>query len=546
MTLNASGPISLGGSTVGQSVNLELGNSATALASINSTPFRTLAAVPSGAIALSNFYGKSNESGWILALGYTVSCFPSQISTGAPEGTFVGNAGWDVSPDGLMAIPCAGPVQPGYSHRALAVRWVNSDGAVTGTYRINPVASGDSNKVRMFMQTYQGNSTSYLMVQQFNGSYNPVVFGATNANTYKWPTWQTMYSPDGYEPSASNYASVSAVGGVFLQTIKSDKAGNYTAASKCALSDGTGQNSLTFYWGTRVRMIVPRSDNTIFCGGYKGGANTGLASSSNYIYPASFSNYENISVTFYGDSLSNTNSFVSHTWDGVNNIYWALGYTGSGSTRRGTILRVGADTVATNYTSYYAAATTFVMNSYESYYQGISYYGGNLFMGVYDDVNKVFYVARINPSTLAPIWCTSFQFTLGGTPVPLRVPYNKQLPVPLIKASSKGVHLCFCVSQYSGIDVDSSSGFAMKLLAANAPTAGTYLVNAWGGTTPPFGTTFTLTITNVTLTATNLTVPTSSVTQRNHNIYTNPYSVFTGDGIGTSTSTVTPTLTSIP
>lgn len=61
MTLNASGPISLGGSTVGQSINLELGNAATATASINSTPFRTLAGVPSGAIALSNFYGKSNN-----------------------------------------------------------------------------------------------------------------------------------------------------------------------------------------------------------------------------------------------------------------------------------------------------------------------------------------------------------------------------------------------------------------------------------------------------------------------------------------------------
>jgi hypothetical protein len=64
MALNSSGPISLGGATTGQSVNLELGNSATALASINSTQFRTLAGVPSGAIALSNFYGKSNTQGF--------------------------------------------------------------------------------------------------------------------------------------------------------------------------------------------------------------------------------------------------------------------------------------------------------------------------------------------------------------------------------------------------------------------------------------------------------------------------------------------------
>ena len=62
MTLNSSGPISLGGSTTGQSINLELGFSATALASINSTSFRTLAGVASGQISLSNFYGKSNTT----------------------------------------------------------------------------------------------------------------------------------------------------------------------------------------------------------------------------------------------------------------------------------------------------------------------------------------------------------------------------------------------------------------------------------------------------------------------------------------------------
>jgi hypothetical protein len=60
MTLNASGPISFGGATTGQSINLELGVSATALASINSTAFRTLAGVASGQISLSSFYGKSN------------------------------------------------------------------------------------------------------------------------------------------------------------------------------------------------------------------------------------------------------------------------------------------------------------------------------------------------------------------------------------------------------------------------------------------------------------------------------------------------------
>lgn len=60
MTLNASGAISLGGATVGQSINLENQLSATALVSLNDAAVRALAGVPSGAIAIpTNFYGKS-------------------------------------------------------------------------------------------------------------------------------------------------------------------------------------------------------------------------------------------------------------------------------------------------------------------------------------------------------------------------------------------------------------------------------------------------------------------------------------------------------
>lgn len=60
MTLNSSGPISLGGSTAGQSINLELSQSATAQVSMNDTNVRSLAGVTSGAIVMpTNFYGKS-------------------------------------------------------------------------------------------------------------------------------------------------------------------------------------------------------------------------------------------------------------------------------------------------------------------------------------------------------------------------------------------------------------------------------------------------------------------------------------------------------
>jgi hypothetical protein len=63
MTLPASGAISF------NAINVELGVAGTTTANINQATYRTLAGVPSGTIALSNFYGKSNRA----ALSYTYS-----------------------------------------------------------------------------------------------------------------------------------------------------------------------------------------------------------------------------------------------------------------------------------------------------------------------------------------------------------------------------------------------------------------------------------------------------------------------------------------
>jgi hypothetical protein len=88
MPLNSSGPISIGGSTAGQSINLELGRSATAQSNLNESALRTLAGVASGPISLSNFYGKANvaftpdggaSAGAAVALG-DFKIFPDQAS----------------------------------------------------------------------------------------------------------------------------------------------------------------------------------------------------------------------------------------------------------------------------------------------------------------------------------------------------------------------------------------------------------------------------------------------------------------------------------
>jgi hypothetical protein len=85
----STGPISIGGSAtsggLNQSINIELGRAATATSSLNESALRTLAGVPSGAISLSNFYGKSN------AFAFTIS----SPQTDANLRTLAVSAGWN-------------------------------------------------------------------------------------------------------------------------------------------------------------------------------------------------------------------------------------------------------------------------------------------------------------------------------------------------------------------------------------------------------------------------------------------------------------------
>jgi hypothetical protein len=83
MTLNSSGPISLGGSTAGQSIALELGLSSTATITLNDAAVRSLAGVPSGAIVMPNdFWGKSSATYYFTVI-YANAGAGHPVSTGA-------------------------------------------------------------------------------------------------------------------------------------------------------------------------------------------------------------------------------------------------------------------------------------------------------------------------------------------------------------------------------------------------------------------------------------------------------------------------------
>jgi len=90
MTLVASGAISIGGTAANASINLELGRAQNATSSMGESALRTLAGVPSGAISMSNFYGKSNLSvtlpNYVSGSGISLTRSYTQVP---PVGDFV-------------------------------------------------------------------------------------------------------------------------------------------------------------------------------------------------------------------------------------------------------------------------------------------------------------------------------------------------------------------------------------------------------------------------------------------------------------------------
>ena len=67
MALQSSGAISF------NNINVELGVSGTTSASLNQSSYRTLAGVASGAISMSNFYGKSNGGSFSVSMVWNYS-----------------------------------------------------------------------------------------------------------------------------------------------------------------------------------------------------------------------------------------------------------------------------------------------------------------------------------------------------------------------------------------------------------------------------------------------------------------------------------------
>lgn len=83
MTLNASGPISIAGTTAGESIQIELGGNGTTQMSLDCASVRTLAGVPTGAIVMPTcFYGKSNAQPFGCATYGTPGTYSFTVPSG--------------------------------------------------------------------------------------------------------------------------------------------------------------------------------------------------------------------------------------------------------------------------------------------------------------------------------------------------------------------------------------------------------------------------------------------------------------------------------
>ena len=185
MTLAASGTLSIGGTTANRSIKLELGRAQNATSSMGESALRTLAGVPSGAISISNFYGKSNTA--TPSFDSAATFFLNKTGLGSQTTTLTFNTDGTISyvADAGYTGPTA-CITPTGSTTGISIRcnftsitWAGATRTLTvfGTAVTSGVGSYDSGTVSF-------------------GGANKVITGTSNALSFIIATG-TMYITDG-------------------------------------------------------------------------------------------------------------------------------------------------------------------------------------------------------------------------------------------------------------------------------------------------------------------------------------------------------------
>lgn len=138
MALNSSGPISLAGSTAGQSIALEINQGPTTQISLNDSAVRTLAGVASGAITMpTNFYG--NLSGTITySLGGS-----GTAGTGSSSGSVGGTTSITYTPSSV-SLTAYGGTGGYFNNNQTAAGGTATGGSTNSTGGTGRGSTGDS------------------------------------------------------------------------------------------------------------------------------------------------------------------------------------------------------------------------------------------------------------------------------------------------------------------------------------------------------------------------------------------------------------------
>ena len=281
MALNSSGPISLGGSTSGQSIALELGLGTTTQISLNQTNVRTLAGVASGQIVMpTNFWGKSN--------GSAIAIFYQSMSNAYPGGLV-----FDSSGNYITALNIFG---------ASYFNFLKSTPTGTGTDYQNYTCS--SQYINNTFSTYYG---THIGIDASNNIYYPGYYascskaGLAKLNS-SFQQQFTLYNTDAY-------------GGVLYFML--------TSPSGYLFAVGTGTNLVASIGG---RVTV-----------YSFGAASSLTTGAQVV-TGTLIGYSNTSSTTYGNtmlglsSMNSSGKFVVGTYFGSLAYNMFTVFTTSGST----------------------------------------------------------------------------------------------------------------------------------------------------------------------------------------------------------------------
>jgi hypothetical protein len=467
MALNSSGPISLGGATTGQSINIELGQSATALASINATNFRSLAGVPSGQIALSNFYGKSSVTGYVIYLGTAYS----QVFNAT--GDACTDTGWQVNNVGSTMFTMG---------RLGKFTIINNAGTTLAT---TAKIGSDYAVVAPIQYLYPAGSDRFVLGYNNAGS----IFTAfSGSSSYTSP----VTGPFTFGGKVQNY--IGMPDNSFVSCAMQDQ-GKY--GFKPRLIKGTGTTTQNF-------VVSDNSMGTEFCKilRYSDGSFVYLNKQGSDLF------LFQLSSNLTGSNATRRMT-VNYAWaaevDSSNNIYFLdLNYVYKiPSNFPGTITKYQYDTV--NW------ATAYINNQIN----GVNTFG----MGIYNDILYIasnggsatdsgsanpltLTVVAITCSTMNVLWTKRFvcngawkyfkpftagALTVGGAGIQVR---------------STGVHLAFAISNNTNTN-GYGYGFTMMLPLDGNVSNQTFTPN--DGATPPGGNVGTITITSPTTTRTTTT-----------------------------------------